>query len=116
MRHRLLILLLVFYTLLLIYFSLAQVENPSFRGAQIDKLYHALAYTVLAILLAFTGRWKRNVFLIFLISVAFGLFMEVCQFFVPYRNASITDAMANGLGAIVGAYGGGWLMVRLGRW
>ena len=116
-RRTLSIILLALFTLLLTYFSLSELEELPLKGVHMDKLYHALSYAVLAILLALARRWKRqSIFTIFLISTAFGLLMEFCQFLVPYRNASITDALANGLGAIAGAYGGVWLMLRFGRW
>jgi VanZ family protein len=51
-----------------------------------------------------------------LVTVSFGLLMEAGQYFITFRNASITDAAANGAGAIVGAYGGVWLRARLGIW
>jgi VanZ family protein len=76
---------------------------------QQDKLYHFVEYFVLAALIAFalvrTGRWVplERFLLTVSLSALYGLLLEALQAFVPGRSASALDAVANTLGAIVGA-------------
>lgn len=72
----------------------------------IDKLLHFMAYGVLSILWlrALKRHWaevrnKKLIFLSFLFATLYGISNEIYQYFIPYRNASIADAVANGLGA-----------------
>ncbi|MBE9529534.1 MAG: VanZ family protein [Proteobacteria bacterium] len=114
MKRTQLIVALVLYTVVLVYFSFAHLEESSLRGLQIDKFYHGLAYAGLAALLTCVVQRRHSILLMVALTVSFGLLMEAGQYFIPFRNASITDAAANGAGAIVGAYGGVWLRARLG--
>lgn len=76
---------------------------------QQDKLYHFAEYLVLAALIAFalagTGRWVplERFLLTVSLSALYGLLLEALQAFVPGRSASALDAVANTLGAVVGA-------------
>lgn len=67
-----------------------------------DKINHFIAYTVFSLnagLLATT--WKRHFYLLpFLIG--YGLLMEYCQGFVPGREPSWLDALANTTGVAIG--------------
>lgn len=72
----------------------------------IDKLMHFMAYGVLSILWlrALKRHWgeirnKKLIFLSFLFATLYGMSNEIYQHFIPYRTASIADAVANGLGA-----------------
>jgi VanZ family protein len=111
-----LITLFVLYSIILVYFSFAHIDELPLHGWQIDKLYHGIAYAGLAALLTCVVRKRHSILLMVLVTVSFGLLMEAGQYFITFRNASITDAAANGAGAIVGAYGGVWLRARLGIW
>ena len=69
-----------------------------------DKLDHVLAFFTLALLAeqAFPGRsfWRGLV----LGLLAFGVGIEIAQWFTPDREASLLDVMADGIGiAIYGA-------------
>ncbi len=72
----------------------------------IDKLMHFMAYGILSILWlrALKRHWreirnKQLLFLSFLFATLYGISNEIYQHFIPYRTASIADAVANGLGA-----------------
>lgn len=73
-----------------------------------DKLLHFSAYGVLGILWfralkKHLGevRNKKLLFLSFLFATFYGISNEIHQHFIPEREASIADAIANGLGAYV---------------
>ncbi len=71
-----------------------------------DKLAHFVVFGVLAVLLAralFLG-WRRcwlAFWLAILGTVGYGALDELHQYFVPYRNASGYDLIADGLGALM---------------
>jgi VanZ family protein len=72
----------------------------------IDKLIHFMVYGVLSILWlrALKRHWakvrnKKLIFLSFLFATLYGISNEIHQHFIPHRDASIADALANGLGA-----------------
>ncbi len=77
---------------------------------QMDKLIHAGVYGVMGLLaLRVTGRFaatgkRRAALYAFLISFIFGAFMEVVQSFIPVREGSVYDCIANGVGAFIGVY------------
>ncbi len=84
----------------------------------IDKLAHILAYGVLAAatFFAFNKRWKsERPFLAVIITTVFCLFFgitdEIHQSFVPGREVSLLDLMADGAGAALA----GLLWLRLRR-
>lgn len=65
-----------------------------------DKWLHAAAYATLAGAVTFAdGRAVVGV----LAAVAYGALVELLQFGVPYRSASTLDAVANGVGGLIGA-------------
>ena len=82
---------------------------PSFEFS--DKLLHFFAYAVLGVLFYRAYRTlkikgdPRMLILISIVSASlYGLSDEIHQYFVPFRNASIWDVVANTLGAICGVY------------
>ena len=82
---------------------------PTFEFS--DKVLHFLAYAVMGVLFyrAYqTLRFKENLRLLILLSIVsaslYGISDEIHQYFVPYRDASIFDVIANCLGAICGVY------------
>lgn len=90
--------------------DLPSIEHiPSFEFS--DKLLHFCAYAVMGILFyrAYqTLRIKGDPRLLMLISIVsaslYGISDEIHQYFVPFRDASIWDAVANALGAVCGVY------------
>ena len=86
---------------------------------QQDKAYHFTEYVVLAILLVFallrgTSLPREDqVKISFILPSIYGVALEVIQPFIPYRDASGLDALANIFGAAIGAIIGVYL---LGPW
>jgi VanZ family protein len=80
---------------------------PSFEFS--DKLLHFAAYAVMGVLFyrAYqTLSFKKNIQLLVLLSVIsaslYGISDEIHQSFVPYRDGSILDVIADVLGALCG--------------
>ena len=74
-----------------------------------DKILHFLAYGLLAILFfrAYTTLpLKDRINMLILLSIGsatlYGISDEIHQYFVPYRQADILDAIANAIGSICG--------------
>jgi VanZ family protein len=76
----------------------------------LDKLAHGAAYALLGILFyrAYRTHIKNNLKLVMLLSIAssslYGITDELHQHYVPYRNADLTDVLADVLGSILGVY------------
>ena len=77
---------------------------------QFDKMLHFLGYALLGALFlrAFlTSSMNHRLILIFLLSVLFsglyGISDEIHQSFVPFRDASVMDALADIIGSAFGA-------------
>ncbi len=70
-------------------------------GMHLDKLLHAIAYGVLTFGLVFA--WpKRALPLIFAVTFIYGIILEIMQgTLAEGRTASLFDALANGLGALL---------------
>lgn len=67
-----------------------------------DKLEHALAYFVLAILGSFAFRERRSLLYLLILLCAMGGVIEVLQAFSPGRSPDLIDAIADGAGAAAG--------------
>jgi len=74
-----------------------------------DKFLHFVVYGILGILFfrAYsTLRIKNNINILIIISILssglYGISDELHQYFVPYREAELMDALANLLGSIGG--------------
>ena len=87
----------------------ASKHIPSFEFS--DKVLHFFAYFVMGILFyrAYqTLRIKNDPRMLILLSVVsaslYGVSDEIHQYYVPFRDASIFDAIANMLGAVCGVY------------
>jgi len=66
-----------------------------------DKLAHFTEYALLGFLL---GRGTGNVPVAFALSALYGVSDEVHQSFVPGREASALDWLADAAGALIGAF------------
>ena len=66
-----------------------------------DKIQHAFAFYVLAGLLDFS--WPRHPFGLrkFLALLAYGLGIECVQYFLPYRESSLFDLLADAAGQLL---------------
>lgn len=74
-----------------------------------DKVVHFVIYAIMGILWARVflsrrhGKESGSVFIkVLLITFFYGLFIEFVQGFLPAREASLFDALANGLGGAAG--------------
>ncbi|HSB34286.1 MAG TPA: VanZ family protein [Nitrospirota bacterium] len=100
------------------YLSTTTLEVPVVQEVN-DKLEHVLAFSVLALLADFS--WPESGFgaAKILSLLAYGLAIEITQYFIPYRECSLFDLGADAAGLLL--YG---LMVPLlmkvnllkGRW
>ena len=83
---------------------------PPKSGVEIqsnDKINHFVAYAVLSFCSLTSAQGKRF-WRILLLCIAYGIFMELAQGFVPGREQSLYDALANSLGVAIG-----WTIFRL---
>jgi len=94
----------VFCAVSIFFLSTKKISAPDIFSYS-DKIYHAVAYFIFAmtIMWAFQPKqgnsWGSIVKASVLIAFIYGLSMEIVQHFISYRNASIADAVANGIGA-----------------
>lgn len=80
--------------------SLMKVAAPP-SGSNIDKVLHILAYGALTTGMVFALP-KRSLTIIFVTTFIFGLIIEFLQGAIGEgRTASLADAAANGLGALI---------------
>jgi len=96
------------------------VPQPSVEGLwiPIDKLDHAVAFCGLQVLGFRALRYElpdrtrtRLVWFAALISVLFGIALELYQLGLPDRSAEVADAVADAVGAVLGA-----IVLSLLRW
>jgi VanZ family protein len=94
-------LLFAFYVLLIVLASLSPSSGRSFW--HIDKVGHFLAYSGMVVLafLTFGSGVERLLVLIF--AIGLGAVLEWVQSFVPGRDMSFIDGIANTLGVFAGA-------------
>jgi len=66
-----------------------------------DKILHAMAFAVLMLLIDFS--WPQTGLTVtkFAAVVAYGVLIEAVQYFIPYRDASIVDILADVAGMAV---------------
>jgi VanZ family protein len=96
MRH-LFRLALVITLLVITYLATAPVTLPAALDVS-DKLLHGLAFLVLLWLADYSwpdsGLTPRKLVLVF----AYGVSIEIVQYFLPYRDFSLLDMLADALG------------------
>jgi VanZ family protein len=77
-----------------------------------DKWSHAVAYGTLTATLAYaaavSGNWGRLA-AVTCLAVAFGIGVELVQWPIPYRTASVADVLADAVGACLLALCWWWL-------
>ncbi|OZG75063.1 hypothetical protein BTA51_01300 [Hahella sp. CCB-MM4] len=74
-----------------------------------DKLVHITAFIGLYSLLRITHP-RRSVLVLAGYMLAYGLAVEIHQWFLPYRSFSIADLLADALGIVIGFYLTQWLL------
>ena len=96
----------VFSILLISYLSFIQIEDSPFDLLTLlnDKLEHAAAFLALAFLLDFA--WPRQPWMWtkWLPLLGYGLLIEIVQYFIPFREFSLWDLAADGLGLLLYGY------------
>jgi VanZ family protein len=95
-------------------------QLPSFLLKDVsDKVLHAVEYGILSLLCYRAFRWaagpavaRRAVVLAIVAASVYGITDEVHQFFVPLRESSWLDWLADTVGATIGAVS--WWSIRSG--
>jgi VanZ family protein len=111
----------VLYAGAIFYFSAQshpEDQLPSFVFKQIsDKVLHAVAYGILSFLCYRAFRWSagqaaaRQAVVLAIVTASFyGITDEVHQAFVPFRESSWLDWLADTIGAAIGALS--WRFIR----
>ena len=93
-------------------------QLPSFLLKDVsDKVLHAVEYGILAVLCYRAFRWaagpavaRQAVVSAIVVASAYGVTDEVHQFFVPFRESSWLDWLADTAGAAIGALS--WQFLR----
>jgi len=93
-------------------------QLPSFLLENVsDKVLHAVEYGILAVLCFRTFRWaagpavaRQAVVLAIVTASVYGITDEVHQLFVPFRESSWQDWLADTIGAAIGALS--WRFLR----
>ena len=93
-------------------------QLPSFLLEDVsDKVLHAVEYGILALLCYRAFRWaagpavaRQAVVLAIVTASVYGLTDEAHQFFVPFRESSWLDWLADTIGAVIGAMS--WRFIR----
>jgi VanZ family protein len=100
---------LIGYILLVIALSLIPTPVAS-GGMYTDKIAHLLAYGVMGVLAFLSAKSKKGRIYLFTIIVCLGLFLEIFQNYIPGRDMSLLDILANTAGSALG-YLLGWLIL-----
>jgi VanZ family protein len=93
-------------------------QLPSFLLKDVsDKVLHAVEYGILSLLCYRAFRWaagpavaRQAVVLAIVTASVYGITDEVHQFFVPFRESSWQDWLADTIGAAIGAMS--WRFIR----
>ncbi len=102
--------LIIYCLVIYIQSNLPSPESiPSFQFS--DKVLHFCAYAVMGVLfyrayqtLRFKDNWRKLMLLSVVSASLYGVSDEIHQYFGPFRDADILDAVANTLGALCGVY------------
>jgi VanZ family protein len=99
--------LLFIYLLATLYLATSE-GNGFFLASLWDKFKHTASFFVLYILLdiAFC---KRHPILLFVLSFLYGVGIEIVQIFLPYRDSSFLDVLAN----LLGTFSAMWLLTKM---
>ena len=114
MVKKLLLLVAVFYTILLIVFSLISIDGiPDLGSDMDDKIYHVIAYLILSTLWGTYAKKERNliqVYSVAIMAISLGASLEILQYLVnPDRTFDLLDILANTIGVAIGTI----IVVRL---
>ena len=99
-------LFLVLFIILIIAITVLSLLPPK-SGLELgksDKLNHFLAYAILSLNFGFISTKIRSYFIGIPFLIAYGLLIEFFQGFVPGRDPSFYDALANFVGVFSGFF------------
>lgn len=102
MRQTIIKTVFIAYCLALAAASLYPLPAPPVTDLPLDKIFHAFAYLLLAMLRGLSTR-TSGVLKVFLFTVIFGCILEGIQYFLPFRSFDLTDIGCNIAGALVGS-------------
>ena len=92
--------MLVLSLLLIIYLTTADLEHPVMTSVN-DKFGHILAFVILAFLLDFSFPASSYNLSKILPLLAYGILIEIVQYFLPYRMFSLLDMLADAGGLVI---------------
>ena len=103
-----LLVLTIFYTLVLAFFSLASFSSvPAIGTSYDDKIIHCIAYGILFLLWYFTLKSLKSakpIFSAIIFSLIYGIIIEVLQGqLTTERQFDVFDALANFIGIMIAA-------------
>ena len=80
------------WTCIVVFLSVWPFSSGGVELEHTDKFVHFIMYAVTTFLYY---RWKKNIQMAVLFSVALGFLMEVAQYFIEWRSFSIFDIVFN---------------------
>lgn len=93
-----------FLFVLLLYLSVSDLDGSVAFFPNVDKVYHAGYYFVLAILWAYSARKNWIIAAGCLFMFFSGVLIESVQYYLPARSFSFADMMANTFGLVLGSF------------
>ena len=92
--------ILVFLLLLINYLVTTELEHPIMTSVN-DKIGHIFAFVVLAFLLDFSFPTSNFNLSKILPLLAYGMLIEITQYFLPHRMSSLLDMLADAGGLVI---------------
>ena len=102
-KNKLFLVLFIIFMIVITILSLLPPKSNLELGKS-DKIYHFLAYAILSLNFGFISSKIRSYFIGIPFLIAYGLLMEFFQGFVPGRDPSFYDALANSAGVFSGFF------------
>lgn len=109
----------VVWGLIILFFSVAPLELKTPIGAgYLDKIAHFTLYLILAFLFAWGLRFSgkapsvKNIVFALILTIGYGILIEILQSFIPERDACARDALSNAGGVLIGTYLGRLVLWR----
>jgi len=92
--------ILIVSFLLITYLVTTELKHPTLTSVN-DKLGHVLAFIYLAFLVDYSFPASRFGLIKILPLLAYGLFIEIIQHYLPHRMFSYLDMLADGTGVAI---------------